>query len=110
MSTDSSAPSDTEFDAEQFEHICREYEKRVGSLDESLERFLWRHPSFRDRVGLYISVERPNPEVRGELHQPATDGKLDTEWDAMVAFGYKLACEQILRDFEMNLSSFERDW
>jgi len=100
MSTDGSGPSDTEFDAEQFERICQRYEERVKSLDEDLERFLWRHPSFRDRVGLYIGSQRPNPEVRGELLQPATDGKLDTEWDAMVAFGYKLACEQILRNFE----------
>ena len=109
MSTDSSAPSDTDVEADQFARICREYEECVSSLDESLERFIWRHPSFRDRVGLYISVERPNPVVRGELHQPATDGKLDTEWDAMVAFGYKLACEQILRNFERNIDGFERD-
>lgn len=109
MSTDNSAASDIEFDAEQLEDLYQDCEETIASLDEDLEKFLRRHPSFGDRVGIYISSRKPDPSVSGESLRPATDGELNSEWDALVAFGYKLAHEEMLRQLRTGRGILTQD-
>jgi hypothetical protein len=93
----------------EITEVCRRYEETVQEVNSNLASFVRRHPSFRDRVGLYISGSEPDLEVRGEVLDFGHRDDFYSEWQALVAFGYKKACDEFLTDLDREADGLDLD-